>query len=39
MSQTPPDQTLVVSFGEVLKLIEAARQKSFQAVNTALINL
>jgi predicted nuclease of restriction endonuclease-like (RecB) superfamily len=34
-----PDQTLADSFSEVLKLIEAARQKSYQAVNTALIDL
>ena len=27
------------SFGEITKLIEAARQKAFQAVNTVLIDL
>ena len=39
MSETTPDQVAAVSFSEVIKLIEAARQKSFQAVNTALIDL
>ncbi len=39
MSQTTPDQIPAVSFSEVIKLIEVARQKSFQAVNTALIDL
>ena len=39
MSKTTPDQTPAVSFSEVIKLIEAARQKSFQAVNVALIDL
>ena len=39
MSETTPDQVTAVSFSEVIKLIESARQKSFQAVNTALIDL
>lgn len=34
-----PDQTPAASFSEVIKLIESARQKTFQAVNTALIDL
>ena len=33
------DQTPTASFSEVIKLIECARQKSFQAVNIALIDL
>lgn len=33
------NQTPAVSFSEVITLIETARQKSFQAVNTALIDL
>jgi predicted nuclease of restriction endonuclease-like (RecB) superfamily len=39
MSQATPDKIPAVSFSEVIKLIEVARQKSFQAVNTALIDL
>ena len=39
MSEITPNQVTAVSFSEVIKLIEAARQKSFQAVNTALIDL
>ena len=39
MSKTTPDQIPVVSFSEVTNLIEAARQKAFQAINTALIDL
>jgi predicted nuclease of restriction endonuclease-like (RecB) superfamily len=38
MNKTP-DTLPVVPFDEVIKLIEAARQKSFQAVNTVLIDL
>ena len=34
-----PDQTPAASFSEVINLIESARQKTFQAVNTALIDL
>jgi len=39
MSEITPNQVTAVSFSEVIKLIESARQKSFQAVNTALIDL
>lgn len=39
MSKTTPDQAAAVSFREVTSLIEAARQKAFHAVNTALIDL
>lgn len=39
MSKSTPDQIPAASFNEVIKLIESARQKSFQAVNTALIDL
>jgi len=39
MREREPNQVTTVSFSEVIKLIEAARQKSFQAVNTALIDL
>lgn len=38
MNQTP-DTLPIISFDGVIKLIEAARQKSFQAVNTVLIDL
>ena len=39
MSKTTTNQMPATSFNEVIALIEAARQKSFQAVNTALIDL
>lgn len=39
MSKTTPDQAAAVSFREVTSLIEVARQKAFQAINTALIDL
>jgi len=39
MSKTTPDQAAAVSFREVTNLIEVARQKAFQAINTALIDL
>jgi len=39
MSKTTPDQVAAVAFHEVTNLIEAARQKAFQAINTALIDL
>ena len=39
MNKTTPDQAAAVSFREVTNLIEAARQKAFQAINTALIDL
>jgi predicted nuclease of restriction endonuclease-like (RecB) superfamily len=39
MSKTTSDTIPTVSFSEVIRLIEVARQKSFQAVNTALIDL
>jgi predicted nuclease of restriction endonuclease-like (RecB) superfamily len=39
MSKSMPDQIPATSFSEVIKLIESARQKSFHAVNTALIDL
>ncbi|WP_198328301.1 DUF1016 N-terminal domain-containing protein [Methylovulum psychrotolerans] len=38
MNKTP-DTLPIVSFDEIIKFIEAARQKSFQAVNTVLIDL
>ena len=39
MSKTTPDQVAAVAFHEVTNLIEVARQKAFQAINTALIDL
>lgn len=39
MIPTKPDHAVTVSFSEVTKLIEVARQKSYQAVNTVLIDL
>ena len=39
MSKTTPDHALTVSFSEITRLIEVARQKSYQAVNTVLIDL
>lgn len=39
MSKTTPDQAAAVSFREVTNLIKVARQKAFQAINTALIDL
>ena len=39
MSKTTPDQVDAVAFYEVTNLIEAARQKAFQVINTALIDL
>lgn len=39
MNKTTTNQIPTTSFNEVITLIEAARQKSFQAVNTALIEL
>lgn len=39
MSQTTPDHAVTVSFSEITQLIEIARQQSYQAVNTVLIDL
>lgn len=39
MSKTIPERAAPDSFAEITRLIEAARQKAFQAVNTALIEL
>lgn len=39
MSEITPDHAVAISFNEVTKLIEVARQKSYQAVNTVLIGL